>query len=307
MEKIITFFVCLFILLCHYPLMAQTQPVVEINEQWKTKIRELAPAKPTATPKKKHKVLLFSVFTGFEHWCVPHTDLVVKILGEKSGAYEVVQSRDLAQFSKKNIKQYDAVILNNTCSKPTHRNLFFDMIELNTNLSEVQKINKAAEYESNLINYVANGGGLVILHGAVTILNKSSLFGMTMGGNFDYHPVQQPINVQLAEPQHPLLQAFKGQAFTHIDEPYFFNNSYNEYHFHPLLWMDASQLHSLREPVKENKRYIAWIKKFGNGRIFYSSPSHNAQSFEKPELLQFFLDGIQYTVGDIACDDSPMK
>ena len=300
---------CFAVIVCWttYRVAAQTQPVVEINEQWKAKIRELAPTKPTASPTKKHKVLLFSVFTGFEHWCVPHTDLVVKTLGDKSGAYEIVQSRDVEQFSKENLKQYDAIILNNTCSKPTYRNLFYDMIEANESLSEVQKINKADGYESNLINYVAEGGGLVILHGAVTFLNKSSLFGMVMGGNFDYHPVQQPIHVQLADAQHPLVQAFKGQSFTHIDEPYFFNNAYNDYHFRPLLWMDSNELHSLKEPVKENKRYIAWIKRFGKGRIFYSSPSHNAQSFEKPELLQFFLDGIQYALGDIACDDSPLK
>jgi hypothetical protein len=38
----------------------------------------------------------------------------------------------------------------------------------------------------------------------------------------------------------------------------------------------------------------------------YASPSHNAQSFENPQLLQFFLDGMQYVVGDVKCDDSPL-
>jgi hypothetical protein len=35
----------------------------------------------------------------------------------------------------------------------------------------------------------------------------------------------------------------------------------------------------------------------------YASPSHNAQSFENPDLLQFFLDGMQYVVGDVECDE----
>jgi hypothetical protein len=38
----------------------------------------------------------------------------------------------------------------------------------------------------------------------------------------------------------------------------------------------------------------------------YISPSHNAQSFENPALLQFFLDGMQYVVGQVACDEKPI-
>ena len=51
---------------------------------------------------------------------------------------------------------------------------------------------------------------------------------------------------------------------------------------------------------------LAWIKKYGKGNIFYSSPAHNAQSFSNPQLLQFFLDGLQFVVGDVKCDTSPM-
>lgn len=36
------------------------------------------------------------------------------------------------------------------------------------------------------------------------------------------------------------------------------------------------------------------------------SPSHNAQSYENPDLLQFFLNGLQYVVGDVNCDEQPL-
>ena len=55
---------------------------------------------------------------------------------------------------------------------------------------------------------------------------------------------------------------------------------------------------------KNIARYISWIKPYGEGRVFYCSPSHNAQSFENPKLLQFMLNGIQYALGDLECDDS---
>jgi hypothetical protein len=40
--------------------------------------------------------------------------------------------------------------------------------------------------------------------------------------------------------------------------------------------------------------------------VFYVSPSHNAQSFEDKRLLKFFLDGAQYVLGDLECDDVPL-
>jgi type 1 glutamine amidotransferase len=106
---------------------------------------------------------------------------------------------------------------------------------------------------------------------------------------------------------HPLLQAFNGEGFKHVDEPYMFNNAYFDYNFRPLLYMEADKLEGKKEEVKDNIKYISWIKKYGKGRVFYSSPSHNAQSFENPSLLQFFLDGLQYASGDLKCNDSPLS
>lgn len=303
MKQLGLLFICLFGV---KTANSQALEAFPVSTEWKNKIIQLAPSKPSVKPIKERKVLLFSVFTGFEHWCVPHTDEVLKSLGEKTGAYKIIQSRDVNEFSAENLKKYDAVFLNNTCSKPTHRNLFYDMLQADKSLSDDQKVLKAAEMEQNLMQFVQNGGGLGIFHGAITFLNKSSLFGLMVGGNFDYHPVQQPIEVQVVDANHPLVKAFNGKPFTHTDEPYFFTNAYTELNFRPLLWMDGSKIHSQKEPMKKDKLYIAWVKSFGQGRVFYCSPSHNAQSFENPQLLQFFLDGIQYTIGDLKCDDSPI-
>jgi type 1 glutamine amidotransferase len=93
----------------------------------------------------------------------------------------------------------------------------------------------------------------------------------------------------------------------HVDEPYIFKNAYFDYNFHPLLAMDVSKLHSLNQEISDPVVYVSWIKKYGSGRVFYVSPSHNAQSFEDPRLLQFYLDGLQYVTGDLICDDTPIK
>ena len=229
------------------------------------------------------------------------------MLGIKTGAYETTVTEDPFCFEAKNLKKYDAVVLNNTCSKRPRRDLILDALEEDTKLSEEQAKIKAAELEADLIKYVKKGGGLMVCHGAIVMQNNSMPFSEMVGGSFDYHPKQQEITLELAEPDHPLLKAFEGKAFVHIDEPYLFNNAYSKKNFHPLLYMDTDKLEGKKKPIEENIRYVSWIKKHGRGRVFYVSLSHNAQSFENKQLLKFYLDGLQYVLGDLKCDDSPLK
>ncbi len=283
------------------------QKSVECDDAWVKKIEKIAPAKAEVQPTKARKVLVFSLFTGFDHWVIPHTNAVLKVLGEKTGAFEVEVSTNIFKFEKKNLAEYDAVVLNNNCSVGPQRDLFLDVLNQDESLTEEQRKKKAAELEANLIQYVKKGGGLMVVHGGIVMQNNSMPFSEMVGGSFDYHPAQQEITLELADPNHPLLKAFNGEAFVHIDEPYLFNKAYAEKDFRPLLYMDTSKLTNKKKPIDEQIKYVSWIKKHGKGRVFYVSPSHNAQSFEDGRLLKFYLDGAQYVLGDLKCDDSPAK
>jgi len=204
------------------------------------------------------------------------------------------------------LKKYDAIVFNNCNPSGPDRDLFTDLLQQNTSLSDIQIKNIAPKYEANMLNYVKKGGGLMILHGAITVQNNSKTFSQMTGGSFDYHPKQQMIHVQEVDKNHPLVKAFKGKGITHYDEPYFFKNAYFDYNYRPLLYMTVDKLEGLTKETDEKVVYVSWIKRFGKGRVFYSSPSHNAQSMEEPGLLQYFLDGLQYVVGDLKCDDSPI-
>jgi type 1 glutamine amidotransferase len=278
----------------------------EVNEEWIMKIEKMAPSEPKVKPGKKYKVLVFDRFTGFNHWATPHTTEVIKILGDKSGAFETVVSKDPFSFEAENLKKYDAVVLNNNCSVGPRRDQFLDMLDEDADLSEEQKKKKAAELENNLIGFVKNGGGLMVIHGAIVMQNNSMAFSEMVGGSFDFHPPQQDIVLELADPEHPLVAAFEGKPFVHVDEPYLFKNAYAQKNFRPLLYMNTSTLTGNKEPFDEIIKYVSWIKKHGKGRVFYISPSHNAQSFEDERMLKFFLDGAQYVLGDLKCDDSPI-
>ncbi len=277
----------------------------ECNDEWVKKIEGIAPEKAEVQPEKQRKILVFSLATGYKHWVMPHTNEVMKVLGSKTGAFDVEVTTDVFRFE--NLKDYDAVVLNSACSRGPRRDLIFDALDDNTNYTEEQKKEKAAELEAKLIRYVEKGGGLMVVHGAIVMQNNSLPFSEMVGGSFHYHPPQQEVVLELAEPEHSLLKAFNGKTFTHIDEPYLFNNAYAKKNFRPLLYMDTSKLTRKKKEIDEKIKYVSWIKKHGKGRVFYVSPSHNAQSFEDYRLLKFFLDGTQYVLGDLKCDDSPAR
>ncbi|HMB63295.1 MAG TPA: ThuA domain-containing protein [Eudoraea sp.] len=295
-----------FILLNAGSLSAQEMQPFELSNEWIAKIERLVPSVPKVKYGDKKKILVFSRATGFYHWTIPHNVAVLKILAKKSNAFEIHVGYDIANFDKKSLKKYDAVILNNSNPKGDGRDLFSDLLTENSSLPAAEIGRIAPEYEQNLISYVAKGGGLMILHGAIVVQNNSPAFSKMTGGSFDYHPKQQQIHVKEVDVGHPLVRAFKGKGLTHVDEPYFFKNAYFDYNFRPLLYLEADKLLDVRKAVVSNIVYVSWIKRHGKGRVFYSSPSHNAQSLENPEFLQFLLDGLHYVVGDLDCDDSPI-
>jgi type 1 glutamine amidotransferase len=303
MPKIIPFLFLPFVVLT---LSAQDLEPFELTDDWIVKIEQLLPQEQITEGEKKN-ILIFSLHTGFEHWTIPHTEAVMNLLAKKSNQYNTTLSYDIREFEVENLKKYDAVILNNNCSIGDKRDLFWDKLKEDPSLNDGQRLEMAKELETNLLSYVDNGGGLMVLHGGIVMQNKSEAYGKMLGGSFDYHPKQQKIQVKLTDPSHPLLISFTEGGFEHVDEPYFFKNAYFEYNFKPLLYMETDKLEGLKEAVEDNVKYIAWIKKYGAGRIFYSSPSHNAQSFESLELLQFFARGMRYAAGDLKCDDSPMS
>lgn len=307
--KRLYFYAIVFFLTLNFA-SAQSLPEVTLDQAWKDKIKSLAPEKPTF-PAKKKNILVFSLHTGFNHWVIPHTEEMLKIVSEKSGAFVATGSKDISEFEAKNLKKYDAVILNNTCSIGDHRNLFWDKLKADAgaNYDSAALMKKAHELEANLLSYVEKGGGLLVVHGGVTTLNNSMAFSELLGASFDYHPVQQAIQVRLEDPTHPLVQAFPAEGFNHVDEPYFYKNAYSKLNFKPLLYFNNSEIQKQRkgQELTEGKTYAAWIRAEGKGKVMYISPSHNAQSFENPQLLQFYLDGMQYVAGDVDCDETPIS
>lgn len=301
--RILFFFL---LLISCFSLKPQSLPAIEITQKWLDGIENMVEGRKRLAPNMKKDILIFSLHTGYNHWTIPHTEAVIKRIAEKTGDFNVNVSYDVKVFEKKNISKYDVIVLNNNCSDREKRDIFWDVLKKNKLMDEKTILSEANKLEKNLLNHISVGNGLVVLHGGIVMQNNSSEFSEMLGGSFDFHPLQQDIEVKLFDPGHPLLKSFGGQGFTHYDEPYFFKNAYFDYNFRPLLYMNLDKIKMTRERPKDKIKYISWIKKYGKGRVFYSSPSHNAQSMDNPGLVNFLLNGLYYAAGELDCDDSPI-
>lgn len=247
------------------------------------------PARARAVPARPRRLLVFNRTGGFVHASIPHGDEALRRLGEKTGAFSATITDDIAAFSATNLAGFDAVVFNNT-----------------TRLA----FNNPA-YRRALLDFVASGKGVAGLHAATDNFPTWPEGQALLGGIFHSHPwnAKDVSAVKLDEPAHILNSAFHGSGFWIREEIYQITGPYGRDRQRVLLSLDMSRPENARPPEKiqrtDNDFPISWIKSHGKGRVFYSSLGHNKDIFSTPEILQHFLDGLQFTLGDLPADAVP--
>lgn len=257
------------------------------------KIEKAMPSKPTVKPAKPRKLLVFWRCEGFYHGSIPVVNEALKIMGRKTGAFEVtVCTDDYSVFTPGKLRQFDAICLNNT----TH---------LKFNPEKTPDRCKA------VMDFVKGGKGIVGVHAATDNFYEWPEAMEMMGGKFTGHPWGSGGTwaVKIDEPDHPLMAAFKGKGFKINDEIY---------RTDPPLYSREKQLVlmslDMSDPTTRNVRDfkptdadtgISWVKTWGKGHVFYCSLGHNDHIFWNTAILQHYLDGIQFALADYKVDTRP--
>ncbi|HCO96708.1 MAG TPA: hypothetical protein DIU00_22680 [Phycisphaerales bacterium] len=283
---------CLSVLVS--PLQAESpEKLRDLKADELQKIRSAVPDKPTVKPAKPRKILVFWRCEGFFHSSIPVVNEALKIMGQKTGAYEVaVCTDDYSIFTAEKLRQFDVVCLNNT----TH--LKFDP-------------KKTPERCKALMDFIKGGKGIVGIHAGTDNFYDWPEAMEMMGGKFTGHPWGGGGTwaIKIDEPDHPLTAAFKGKGFKINDEIYRTDPPlYSRSKQRVLMSLDMS------DPTTKNAKGvkpsdadtgITWIKTWGKGRMFYCSLGHNNHIFWNPAILQHYLDGIQFATGDYKVDTTP--
>ena len=258
-----------------------------VSSQDVQKMEAAMPAKPVATPKQPRKLLVFNLCKGFKHGSIAHWDKALEIMGRKTGAFEVVVSGDMAMFKAENLSKFDAVCLNNTTR------LGFEEPEL----------------RKSLMDFIKGGKGIIGIHAATDNFYKWPEAAEMMGGQFCGHPwgSGDTVAIKIDDPGHPLMAPYKGKGFKVRDEIYRTKPPlYSRDKQRVLMSLDMSDEATHKKAGPEDTDIgISWVKSYGKGRLFYCSLGHNNHLTWDPVLLQHYLAGIQFALGDFPVDTKP--
>ena len=271
-----------------------------------------SPAKARVVPTKPRRVLIWKtpahLMENDPHkgYCIPYGTCAFESLGKKTSAFEPVVSGDLAMYLPENIRQFDAIVMNNSSGPwitPTDADMAKDAFKKHgTDKAMVEQV-----LCKSLLNYVANGGGIMAIHFAIGANQHWPQFPQLLGATFTGHPWSEEVGITVEEPGHPLVAAFGGKDFRLADEIYQYGEPYDRSKVRVLLSLDPERTNMGVKWIdqKENDFALAWVKSYDKGRVFYTSFGHRTELFWNPELLRFYLDAIQFVTGDLDAPITP--
>ncbi len=271
----------------------------------------------SSQPSTPKHVLVVTTTTGFRHSSIPTAEKVIGELAQQSGAFTVDYARvnnnapefrgadgkpDKAKYesairavlaekmSAAALRNYDAVIFANTTG--------------NLPLPDPQAF----------VDWVKSGKGFVGMHSATDTFHGFPPYIEMIGGEFLMHKAQVSVDAINQDPQCAACRHLPA-TWTVFDEIYILKN-FDRAKVHGLLGLEQHP-----NDKTPGDYPIAWIKNYGQGRVFYTSLGHREDVWEPnspaqsggiknaPEVAQAYqahiLGGIKWALGLEHCDPRP--
>lgn len=278
-----------------YKPYLRIMPEKALQQSDKDLILDALPTQPIVQPKKPRKLLVFGLNVDYDgHRSIVCAGFALTQTGIRTKAFEAVLAHEASAFEAENLKQYDAVVFNNTVG-----NVFED-----------------ATLRKNLEEFVKNGGGLLGLHAATeTFVHYGGerigqddwpLFGEMIGARgMKHRETDEKVFIKVEDPDHPLTQFFPRDGFWYRDEILRFDAPYSRNRQRILLSVDNARSNLDRPPFDRLKERpdedyaLVWVKSFGQGRCCYCALGHNPNVYWDPMMLHFLLAATQFVLGDL--------
>ena len=143
--------------------------------------------------------------------------------------------------------------------------------------------------EQGLLNFVREGGGLVIVHAANNAFPDWPEYDRLIGGTWragSYHPAYGPYEVKNDDRNHVITEGI--EDFETRDE------MYCGLHMQPNIRLLAHSVYD-RKPQP-----MAWIVNYGNGRVFQLALGHDVTAMENLNFIRLLVNGTKWAAGTIS-------
>lgn len=225
-------------------------------------------------------VLVFSKTTMYRHASITNGIAAIRRLGAENG-FTVDATEDASAFTAENLKRHQAVVFLSTSG---------DILD------DAQ--------QTAFRSYLTNGGGLAGVHAAVA--GKVATEGTwpwyveQFCTEFDNHKAIEQATVRVEDRANDSTAHLPAQ-WSRTDEWYNFTASPRG-KVHVLAALDEKSFHG---GTMGGDHPIAWCRKAGQGRLWYTALGHTEASYSEPHFLRHLLGGIQIAAGVKPSDFMP--
>lgn len=242
---------------------------------------------------KKARVLMVTHSKEFTHGPVKRkgTDLAlsevsITQLGQQTGLFTTNCTQNMADFNKENLQNYDIVCFYTQAAAP---------------LGIKQE---DAEYFTN-VWLKQKGHAFVGFHSATdTARNedpKEAWYREMIGGTFNGHPwnAGELVTITVHDTKHPATKML-GEEFQIKDEIYQYKHWKPE-NVHVLMSLNMAKCTT----KAAYQVPVAWVKNWGEGKVFYSNLGHNDSTWADKRFQQHVEGGFRWVMNLETGDSTP--
>jgi hypothetical protein len=158
----------------------------------------------------------------------------------------------------------------------------YDLIVPNWTMGQI-----TGDQENALLNAVKSGVGVGGFHGGMgDAFRVNTTFQFMVGGQFVAHPDDhRDYIVNIVKRDDPIVEGIKDFKF-HSEQYYMHVDPSNEV-------LATTTFETVSAPwVNGTIMPVVWKRKYGAGKVFYSSLGHNARQFDVPEVREITKRGL---------------
>lgn len=232
------------------------------------------------------RILMLTQSKGFTHGSVKRTEqklapaeIAMVQLGKSTGLFRVDCTQDAElDVTADNLKNYDIVMFYTTGPLPIKDMDHF----LNDWLKQ-------------------KGHGFIGVHSASDTFKDYEPYWDMVGGSFNGHPwnAGNTVTISVHEPDHPTMKPF-GAEFQIKDEIYQYKNWQPE-KVRVLMSLNMAKCN----PSKPYHVPVAWVKSWGEGRVYYNNLGHNPSTWSDERFLKSLTAGVKWIRGEVDGASAP--